>query len=693
VKPAYHRDLPWVMCCLGLFVGPTLGGVPGLCRSAEAAEINIRSSPPSPAPSLDGGVEWLNTANPISLPQLRGKIVILDFWTYCCINCLQTLPDLKQLEQTYPNELVVIGVHAPKFFGERDSDNIREAIVRHDVTHPVVNDANAVIAKRYGVGGWPSLRFIDPSGRVIATHDGEATFQALDAFMKRAVAKYRRQGEIDDAPLRFELEHYQIPSTPLRFPGKVLTDAASQRLFIADSGHHRIVIASLDGRLLDTVGTGARGHADGGFDQATFSSPQGMALNGEMLYVADTENHMIRQIDLSQKTVTTLAGTGEQADQMLVRASRQPTRTRLASPWALWLHDDELYIAMAGSHQIWRLSLSRKSLHPYAGNGLEDIVNGPALARSAYQPGVASFAQPSGLASDGEWLYVADSEGSSIRAIEMQRNARVTTVLGTAERPAAMRLFTYGDRDGAVGQALLQHPLCVAFADQQLYVADTYNNKIKVIDLSRQTIQTLAGDGRSGDQDAPPRFNEPAGLSVSGGRLYVADTNNHLIRVIDLADPHSVNTLEIVTLTPPEQLAMPAPPLPQGVTVEVKRVQVATPGHQLPVAVKLYLPRGVTINSEVPMSYVVSIADGDQILDPQIVGNRMTVPDSASEFEISLPLAASSGSATLEISLAYFYCEEQSKALCKVGNVNWTAPVELNPSAREDRIKLEYAVR
>ena len=455
--------------------------------------------------------------------------MILDFWTYCCINCLQTLPDLKKLEHAYPNELVVIGVHAPKFFGERDTENIREAVMRHEVEHPVVNDANVVIAKKYGVEGWPSLRVIDPEGYLIASHYGEATFEMLDAFMKRTLRKYRRKGLLDLTPIRFHSSEDDIAPAPLRFPGKVLADAKSQRLFIADSGHNRVVVSSLQGHVLRVVGTGERGHRDGAlFERATFSSPQGLAFEDDALYIADTENHMIRIVDFTKNTVSTLAGTGKQATTIVVRTSRRPKSQKLASPWDLTIHQDWLYIAMAGSHQIWRMSLDGARLQTYAGSGLEDIVDGPLWARKPFESGVAAFAQPSGLTSDDQYLYIADSEGSSIRAIPFHRNGRATTLLGTAELPKARRLFTYGDQDGTTSQALLQHPLSVARWQNHLFVADTYNNKIKDIDLERSTIRTIAGESTPGNTDSPPRFNEPAGLSVAAGTLYVADTNNHL---------------------------------------------------------------------------------------------------------------------------------------------------------------------
>lgn len=496
------------------------------------------------APALEGGGEWLNTSGPLSLRDLRGKFVVLDFWTYCCINCLQALPELKKLERAYPNEIVVIGVHSAKFETEQEAGNIREAILRHDIEHPVVNDANLVLWRKYQVNMWPSLRIIDPQGYVIAVHQGEFEFAALDRFFRRAIASYERRG-LDKKPLRFDLERDKAAKTPLRFPGKVLADEASGRLFIADTSHNRIVVTALDGKLQHVIGSGQLGRRDGAFDEAQFDHPQGMALLGDTLYVADTENHLIRKVDLKKRHVVTIAGSGKQARVATVRRSTRPRDMELASPWALCIHGKQLYIAMAGTHQIWRMELDESQIGPYAGNALEDVVDGPLLPRVPLAKGHSSFAQPSALASDGRRLFVSDSEGSSIRAVPLAFGEEVSTILGTSRLPEN-RLFTFGDRDGPVARALLQHPVGLAYSDGQIYVADTYNNKIKAIDLRAGSIKTIAG-GR----DSAVQFNEPAGLSVVRSWLYVADTNNHAVRVIDLKNSYRIATLKFDGLRPP----------------------------------------------------------------------------------------------------------------------------------------------
>lgn len=511
-----------------------------------------------PAPVLTGDFEWINTTKPPRLEDIRGKFVLLDFWTFCCINCIHILPELKQLERAFPNELVVIGIHSAKFEGEQDANNIREAVERYQIEHPVVNDSKLIIWNRYGINTWPTLVLIDPVGEAVWVGRGEKKFEDLKALLNRGLPYYRKQGLLNPTPVAF-LAKPKPSTTPLRFPGKLLADEAGGRLFVADSNHNRIVVAGLEGKLLDVIGSGKRGRVNGKYSECSFKQPQGMALVGDDLYVADTENHLLRKVDLVAKRVSTLAGNAQQGDVWPPKRGRRfagPLRsTKLNSPWALWAHGPDLYIAMAGAHQIWRMPLSGREIGPYAGNGREDIVDGPLLPPAPYEQGYSSFAQPSGLASDGERLFVADSEGSAIRAVPFETvpfdaDGRVETLVGT---PGS--LFDFGDVDGVGSAARLQHALGVACHDGKLYIADTYNNKIKRLDLVTRNCETIAGSGQVGQQDAEEgklaTFNEPAGITVAGDKLYVADTNNHLIRVVDIAAPHRVTTLTIEGLKRP----------------------------------------------------------------------------------------------------------------------------------------------
>jgi thiol-disulfide isomerase/thioredoxin len=510
------------------------------------------------APPLEGG-EWVNTAGPLSLADLRGRFVLLDFWTYCCINCMHVLPELKKLEHAFPNELVVVGIHSAKFEGEQVTQNIREAAERYEIEHPVVNDAQMAIWRRYGARSWPTLVLIDPVGDVVWAASGERTFEDLKKVLDRGLPFYKANELLVPSP-RPALVHAKAGTeTSLRYPGKVLADELGNRLFIADSNHNRIVVAGLDGKVQFVIGSGAIGRQDGGFADSSFNHPQGMALVGEVLYVADTENHMLRKVDLAAKQVTTVAGTGEKGngwpgwnENRSGRFAGPPKTTQLASPWALWPHDNDLYIAMAGPHQIWKMPLDESEIGPYAGNGREDIADGPLLPSMPYDGSYSSFAQPSGLASDGKRLFVADSEGSTIRSVPFDPTGDVETLVGLTGT-----LFDFGDVDGVGREVRLQHALGIAWWDGKLYVADTYNNKIKVIDVDERSCRTVAGGGAAGKDDASEggkaTFNEPAGLSVAGGKLYVADTNNHAIRVMELAPPYRVTTLGIEGLAGSKQ--------------------------------------------------------------------------------------------------------------------------------------------
>jgi thiol-disulfide isomerase/thioredoxin len=511
------------------------GGTPNPQESPQDNPKDKNETAARAAPELEGGVGWLNTAGPIRLKDLRGKFVILDFWTLCCINCIHTLPDLAKLEKKYANELVVIGVHTAKFDNEKDSASIRKAILRYEVSHPVVNDANQKIWRRYGIRSWPTLVLIDPEGNLVGGEAGEGLYNLFDKVIEKLVKVHREKKTLNEKPLKFELARSQENgSSPLFFPGKVLADEKSNRLFIADSTHHRIVITDLQGKKIDVAGGGEPGKEDGPFEKATFNDPQGLALAGDKLYVADRRNHLIRLVDLKEKTVKTIAGTGQQGEDRL--RGGPALKTGLNSPWDILLSGDVLYIALAGHHQIWTLDLSKDLLARYAGNGREDIADG-SLASS-------SFAQPSGLTSDGTNLYVADSEVSAIRQVPLDGKSDVKTIVGEG-------LFDFGDQDGLGDKVRLQHALGVHYHDGVLYVADTYNSKIKVIDPVKRSSTTFLG-GETDGWMAGPLFSEPGGLSYANGKLYVADTNAHRIRLVDLKTK-AVGTLELSGVEAPKE--------------------------------------------------------------------------------------------------------------------------------------------
>lgn len=442
---------------------------------------------------------------------------------------MHLFPQLRKLERAFEKEVVVIGVHSAKFLAEKQTPNLLKAVHRYQIDHPVVSDPDYHVWLAYGVRAWPTMMFIDPLGKVIAKHEGEVSADALMGYIRNMVAEFDAEGQIDRAPLPVQIQR-RADSSPLSFPASVLADAASNRLFIADSNHNRIVVTALDGTVEQTIGSGEEGEKNGPFAQSQFNHPHGLALADDSLFIADTENHTIRRADLRSKTVEVVAGTGGQGFDR--QTSGRSLEISLSSPWGLAYNDGLLYIAMAGLHQLWVLTPDAKMIAPYAGTGEEALVDGP--------PANAVLAQPSGLAMDQQRLYFTDSESSAVRYVGLDKRIPVGTIVGTG-------LFDFGDRDGTAADVLLQHPLGIAAHDGLLYVSDTYNHKIKRLDPTVRTSVTFLGGSEAGLEDgaaSDTRLHEPGGLSVADGKLYIADTNNHAIRVADL-ETGELRTLEL----------------------------------------------------------------------------------------------------------------------------------------------------
>ncbi len=625
------------------------------------------------APEFPEGLEWLNAGRPLRLADLRGKVVLLDFWTFCCINCMHVLPDLKVLERKYPRELAVIGVHSAKFPNEKDAEQIRQAILRYEIEHPVVNDHEFRVWRSYGVRAWPTLAVIDPEGYLYSAVSGEGHLQDLDETAALLADRARREGRLNETPLHLALERERAGATALAFPGKVLADEGSGRLFIADSSHNRIVIADLEGSVQAVAGTGAQGAADGPFDATTFHHPQGMALDGNSLYVADTENHLIRRLDLGAGTVETVAGTGRQA-----RSFNEAGRGRgvaLNSPWDLVRVDRAIYIAMAGSHQVWVMDLDTGDLRPFAGTGREALMDG---ARE-----MGALAQPSGLATDGKVLYVADSEISAIRRIELGPRGALRTIVG-------LDLFEFGDVDGAGMVVRLQHPLGVALHGGRLFVADTYNHKIKELDPDRSECRTVVGTGRPGFEDGGPAeasFAEPGGISAAADRLYVADTNNHAIRMVDLKTGE-VATLRLYGLMAPGVAAFPgAVDWMPAEELEVPEAAVAA-GAAGAVVIALDLPPGHRINPEAPFTVQIEV-EGEAVGFSEEDRQR-TLKAPALPLRIPFTAGPAARSSRLILDATFYYCRTEGKGLCLIQPVRWSVPVRTVALGDAD-VRLAYS--
>ncbi len=637
----------FLFCLLLLFLAGT--SLPAQPQNS----INFEGN--TDAPEFPGGLTWLNTDEPIQLKKLRGKFVLLDFWTFCCINCMHVIPDLKKLEAKYDQELVVIGVHSAKFENEKDTDQIRQAVLRYGVRHPVVNDADFKVWNRYGARAWPTFVLINPNGRVIGSMSGEGVYEPIDRILTMAIPHFEKKGELHRSPLELSLEEAKQPETLLSYPGKIFADPESKRLFITDSNHNRILVTTADGKILDVIGNGEEGKADGSFDEAELNHPQGTFLHQGVLYIADTENHLIRAADLKSRTLKTVLGTGEQARRINVPG--QGTTVAIASPWDVLIHDRQAYIAMAGTHQIWSADIDTWHAQPFAGSARENLVDDRRLK--------AALAQTSGLARSDTDLFFADSETSSIRKVDLKPDGEVKTLVGTG-------LFDFGSKDGPCKQATLQHPLGLTVAEEKVYVADTYNSRIRVIDLEKCSVSTLAGSGlkelKNGKLNTSS-FNEPGGVAWLQDRLYVADTNNHVIRIVDLKTK-TVSSLELTNL---EKLSAN---LGKGKKSRFSGREVRLPDLEVEpgkteIALSFTLPQGYKMNENAPFYLQWNSGDSNEIrFENQASDLNLKKP----EFPLMIRIADLKQSRKLRIDTVVYYCTSE-QSVCLVDRISASAQI------------------
>jgi sugar lactone lactonase YvrE/thiol-disulfide isomerase/thioredoxin len=580
------------------------------------------------APDLDRVGTWLGTDRPLLFRgALKGRVVLLDFWTSGCVNCLHALPVYRALEERFRGQpFQVVGIHSGKFDAEKEVAAVAEAMARHGIEHPVATDSDLVIWEQYAIHGWPTSVLVDARGYAVAWFRGEPELPTLTGWVQAALDDGRTRGVLAPGPPEFQRPAVR-DTGPLAFPGKVLA-LPGGGLAVADSGHQRVLLLDGTGRLVRTVGSGLEGFSDGAPDSASFRSPQGLAERDGALYVADTGNHALRRVDLGTGRVETVAGTGRKAEGV-IQAAADARTSALRSPWDVAFVGDTLWIAMAGSHQLWRLDVRTGALSPGAGNGREGLDDGPLTE--------ATFAQPSGLATDGQVLFVADSEASAIRRVDLRA--------GTVKTLAGEGLFDFGLRDGPLGRARFQHPLGLALQDGILWVSDTFNGAIRRVSLADGQVSTVARG-----------LEQPGGLTLAGGRLVVADTGHHRLVTVSRA-PAAVTPLILAGVTPPSVKGVERPVLATRALPLQHLEDAAVASGPLDLQLEVRLPEGHIFTAGAPQRVELAVAGRSAPVQLEASGGVLRARATIS------PLRSASD-AVYTVSL--YYCRDGQGSVCLV---------------------------
>ena len=592
------------------------------------------------APELSGDTWFSLSRDRVSMRDFRGRFVLLDFWTLCCVNCHHVLQELRPIEAKYADVLTVVGVHSPKFEHEKKADTVFQAIARHDIEHPVLNDPDMTTWAAYGVRAWPTLVLVDPEGEILATYSGEGHGHALDALLESKIPHYEERGTL----VRGDGFYAPVeePARVFRQPGKVVSipkhyqqycDGAD--LLVSDSGGHRLAAVhhTKPDHILWSAGQGSRGREDGPLAEARFCEPYGVswvdqAVSEELgihLVIADTANHLLRGISLETGMVTTLAGTGAQWMQQQPTAG-PATEIAITTPWDVLVSGHTAIVAMAGDHRLWIVDLAAHTIDIYAGTSNEGLVDGPHLE--------SWFAQPSALAGTQDALWLIDAETSALRLLE---NGIVTTVVGRG-------LFDFGHVDGVSDEALLQHPLGVAtLPDGSVAIADSYNGAIRRYNPETNLVTTLHRG-----------LMEPSDVAVvdtaEGPRLAVVESSAHRVTVLGLPPDTTHKGQELRTVRPPLEVA------PGPITLEV--VFSPPPGQKKD---ERYGPSTQLVVSGTPRSLVLE--GSGQSLD--LVREITVSPD------------ISSG--VLHVQAKGASCEEGEFAACHIHQQDWGIPIVVTP--------------
>ncbi len=593
----------------------------------------------------DNTNKWLNLSSEIKISDLKNRVILLDFWTYDCVNCLQVNSKIKELEQEFGSKLTVIGVHCSRFDNSFDVREIRKAIIKHDIDYPVINDQNLAVCNNFKSEALenielPTVIIIDPHGRISKRYIGRNDIaDHLKKDLKKIISKYRYQLNRESLPILLEKNiitgHILSSPTKIEYTSDFEYNGVKMPvIFIANAGENNIIISSLSGEIIAKIGSKNQGFDDGDFESASFNLPNGMVYKNHKLYIADTNNDAIRVVDFKENKVSTLIA-GEM--------SNAQTNVSLLSPTDLKFYpdSDNIVIASAGNNQILQYNLNNQAIKVIAGNASDGMEDGKYPQNS--------LSQTSALAIWGQKIYFIDAKSSSLRVID--KNGEVSTLIGQG-------ILKFGNQNGDKSQALMQHPLGLAVDDTGIYIADSYNNLIKKYDFSNHKISNFIGSKNKGDNigsKEKTEFDEPSAIISVLDKFYVADSNNDRIIIINRGNFKA----SILNVMPP--LKLPKEGLLEYLP-NLQKLKNLKVNSKEQVSLKINLPSNYHINESGP-SFInlLELTKKDQAnlvvnFDWNMVKN----------LEIKLPILDAKKDYILQGTI--YYCSNKANSLCYINS-------------------------
>lgn len=614
---------------------------------------------------------WFNVVHPLTLEELQERVILVYFWSGSCINCYESLPKIKELQNEFGSKLVIIGVHSPMFMGEGDYLAVKKAVLRHDITYPVINDQNSRIMNNFALKEWPSFLVINPYGMVSKKFSGKNEVEKVGEYVSKQITKYKFQISRNALPIL--LEKNNLIGNVLSYPTKLAyannfnhKTRQIPAIFIANTGQNSINITTITGESLLKIGSGKIGMADGSFDVATFNAPQGLLYADNKLYVADTGNNAIRLINFKENKVQTIVGNGARGG-IIEEGDNDAKAISLSSPTDIEFFPDEnnLVISNSGTNQILLYNINEQDISIFAGSGVQGSDDGKYPNNS--------LAQTADMAVYGDKLYFVDSASSSLRFAS--EDGEVKTLAKAIEVLKQNNSANFNSSDNKK-YSILQSPKGLVVDDTGVYISDSLNNRLKKYDFSTSQIRDLVGSIRGEELGNKTNFDEPSGIISVLDRFYVADTNNNRIVMVSRSsfDSELLNVMPALKLQK-EGFLQYLPNLEAGKEINLKA--------QSDITFAVEVEQGWKINDQGPSFLNVLLYD-DKNIQADLIANFDWNVIKGKIF--TLPKFEAGKKYILQGK--FYYCKDSKNALCYIKSYEQKINVKSDETLTNISLKL-----